>query len=313
MTTADVATTHAPVVGIDIGGTKIAAAVVHPDRFVAHRVEARTPARSGAEAILDVTAQVANAAARRGQVSPRFYGVGSAGAFDERGVVVHSTDHLAGWLGTDVAGGLRSRLDAPIAVMNDVHAAAFGESWLPTAPPRFLFVAVGTGIGGAVVAEGRVVRGATGMAGSVGHIAVATEGDRVCSCGGSNHIEAFASGPGMERTYAEMLGRGRSLREIGALAAAGDDLARQVIQAAAEHLARALGAAVVTVDPGTLVIGGGVAGLGAVFIEPLARRLRESLQWPFSALAVRLAHAGPDAAILGAGRLALERSAGGTP
>lgn len=306
MTIGDEATMRQPVVGIDIGGTKIAAAVVYPDRSVQHGVTASTPAQAGAEAILDVAASVAAAAARRGQISPRFYGVGSAGAFDDHGVVVHSTDHLAGWLGTDVAGGLRSRLGEPIAVMNDVHAAAFGESWLPMAPPRFLFVAVGTGIGGAIVSEGGVLRGATGMAGSVGHITVAAEEHRLCSCGGTDHIEAFASGPGMELSYSEISGSTRGLREIGVCAAAGDAVAHQVIRAAAERLGEALRSAVLTIDPGTLLIGGGVAGLGAMFIEPLAHRLRERLEGPFNAVTVQLARAGSDAAILGAGRLAYE-------
>ncbi|GIT81192.1 transcriptional regulator [Leifsonia sp. LS1] len=295
------------VVGIDIGGTKTAAALVRPDGRLAHRVEAPTPASQGAEAILDTVAALAAETARRAGGVPAAYGVGSAGGFDEHGTVVHSTDHLAGWSGTDVAGGLRARLGAPVAVVNDVHAAALGEQWAG-APDGFLFVAVGTGIGGAVVSDGRLLRGASGMAGSVGHVRIPSSRRRICSCGGVDHVEAFASGPGIELTYAEFSARSLGLREIGRLARGGDVVAAQVIRLAAEELGESLAASVVAVDPGTVLIGGGVSGLGELFVGPLAERLRASLRPPFSAVQVTVAHAGPDAALVGAGRLALAAS-----
>lgn len=294
------------VVAVDIGGTKIAAAVVSVQGTLSHRAEIATPARAGAAAILDAVAALASAVSADARVSPAAIGVGSAGAFDERGVVVHSTDHLSGWSGTDIAGGLGSRLGVPVRVVNDVHAAALGERWVGAAPERFLFVAVGTGIGGAVVSEGRVLRGASGMAGSVGHVRIPSARRRVCSCGGVDHIEAFASGPGIELTYAEFSGRALGLREIGRLAAGGDVVAAQVIRVAAEDLGESLAASVVAVDPGTVLIGGGVSGLGALFVDPLAERLRASLQPPFAGVEVAVARSGPDAALLGAGRLALD-------
>ncbi|MCI0157740.1 ROK family protein [Leifsonia shinshuensis] len=307
--TAD-ATTGGPglVVGIDIGGTKTAAAVVGLDGTLAHRVEAPTPARAGADAILDTAARlVAEAAERAGAADgPGSVGVGSAGAFDDHGVVVHATDHLAGWLGTDVAGGLRARLGVPVAVENDVHAAALGEHWAGGAPERFLFVAVGTGLGGAVVSDGSVLRGASGMAGSVGHVRIPTLRHRVCSCGGADHLEAFASGPGIELSYAEATGRGLGLREIARQAAAGDTVAARVIREAAELLGESLASAVVTIDPGLVLIGGGVSGLGTGLTAPLAERLHADLRPPFAGVRVELARTGADAALLGAGRLGRE-------
>ncbi|MFF2052602.1 ROK family protein [Leifsonia sp. NPDC058194] len=301
------------VVGIDIGGTKIAAALVRRDGRASHRVERPTPAGEGAEAILDAAAAVAAAVSERAGVVPVAYGVGSAGAFDEGGVVVHATDHLAGWLGTDVAGGLGTRLGAPVRVVNDVHAAALGERALGGAPDRFLFVAVGTGIGGAVVSDGRVLRGASGMAGSVGHVRIPSSRRRICSCGGVDHIEAFASGPGIELTYAEFTGRRLGLREIGRLAAGGDVVAAQVIRVAAEDLGESLASSLVAIDPGTVVIGGGVAGLGPLFMEPLTDRLRGALQPPFSEVEVVPARAGNDAALLGAAALAGAYDGAATP
>ena len=297
-----------PVVGVDIGGTKTAAAVVGIDGTPAHRVEAPTPARAGAEAVLDTAARlVAEAAAQAGAAAgPAAVGVGSAGAFDDHGVVVHATDHLAGWLGTDVARGLRVRLGVPVAVENDVHAAALGEHWAGGAPERVLFVAIGTGLGGAVVSDGLVLRGASGMAGSVGHVRIPTLQHRVCSCGGADHLEAFASGPGIERSYAEVAGGRLGLREIARLAAAGDAVAARVIREAAELVGESLAAAVVTTDPGLVLIGGGVSGLGTALTAPLSERLHADLRPPFAGVRVELARTGADAALLGAGRLGHE-------
>lgn len=204
--------------------------------------------------------------------------------------------------------GLTRRLGAPAIVVNDVHAAALGERVAGAVPDRFLFVAVGTGIGGAVVSDGRVLRGASGMAGSVGHVRIPSSRRRICSCGGVDHVEAFASGPGIELTYAEFTGRASGLREIGRLAAGGDVVAAQVIRVAAEDLGESLASSVVAVDPGVVVIGGGVSGLGELFTAPLAERLRGALQRPFSDVEVVLARAGTDAALLGAGSLAAGRA-----
>ena len=151
-----------------------------------------------------------------------------------------------------------------------------------------------------------LLRGASGMAGSVGHVRIPSSRRRICSCGGVDHVEAFASGPGIEQTFAEFTGRRATLREIGRFAAEGDVVATQVIPVAAEDLGESLAGSVVVLDPGTVLIGGGVSGLGAAFVEPLAERLRASLQPPFSGVDVAVAQAGPDAALLGAGRLALD-------
>ncbi|MFF1879602.1 ROK family protein [Leifsonia sp. NPDC058230] len=299
-------------VGIDIGGTKIAAAVVDRRGRLSHRSEVSTPASEGPDAILDAAAELASRVAAAAGIRPNRFGVGSAGAFDERGRVVHATDHLTGWAGTDAAAGLERRLDAHAIVVNDVHAAALGELWSGGAADlhRFLFVAVGTGIGGAAVTGSRVVRGASGMAGSVGHVRIVSPRRRVCSCGGIDHVEAFASGPGIERTYLEFTGRSRGLRDIARLGRDGDVVAAEVIRRAAEELGESLAAAVTLFDAGVVVLGGGVSGVGELFTAPLASRLRAELPSPFSTVAVRPAILGGDAALLGAGGLALRVDAG---
>lgn len=300
-------------VGIDIGGTKISAAVVDRGGKITGRAEVPTPASEGPEAILDRASELAVRVASSAGITPEHYGVGSAGAFDERGRVMHATDHLAHWAGTDVSRGFERRLGAPVVVVNDVHAAALGERWSDGAAEldRFLFVAVGTGIAGAVVAGGRVLRGASGLGGSIGHVRIPSDRRRVCSCGGVDHIEAFASGPGIERSYLEFTGEPRSLREVARLAGAGDIVSAAVIRMAAEELGDSLAAAVTVFDPGVVVLGGGVADIGELFLSPLSARLAAALRTPFADVVVRRADYGSDAALLGAGGLALRLQAGG--
>ncbi|AUG28810.1 MULTISPECIES: ROK family protein [Microbacterium] len=296
------------VVAVDIGGTKIAAALVREGGQIGHRVQRPTPAAKGAAAILDAAAAlVREVIEAAGPVAA--VGVGSAGALDEDGVVTHATDHLAGWRGTPVAAGLVARLGVPVVVVNDVHAAALGELALGSDRDRFVFVAVGTGIGGAVVSEGALLRGASGMAGSIGHLRAATMRGRVCSCGGRDHIEAFASGPGIERSFAERSGVAAPLREIARRAREGDTVAAQVIAAAAGELGASLAPVITTVDPGVVLLGGGVSALGTALVAPLAEGLRTELRAPFVDVRIEIARAGTDAALLGAAWLAAQTRA----
>jgi len=292
------------VIAVDIGGTKSAAALVRDGIRVEHRVERATPAAVGAGAILDAAADaVRQVVAAAGHAEIAGVGVGSAGAFDEHGVVTHATEHLAGWPGTPVAAALSDRVGLPVRVVNDVHAAALGEVASGAPSRRFVFVAVGTGIGGAIVSDGVLLRGASGMAGSVGHVRAATMRGRVCACGGEDHVEAFASGPGMELSFAERAGVRMPLREVARRARAGDPAAVEVIAAAATELGRSLAPAVTVVDPDAIVLGGGVSAIGPAWTAPLAAGLRAALRPPFSEVAVTVARAGVDAALLGAASL----------
>ena len=293
--------------GIDIGGTKISAAIVgEHDTKVSPRT-VPTPSAEGPDAILDTAAALAATVMAESRIAPAAFGAGSAGAFDLSGTVVNSTDHLRGWLGTKVAAGLAARLGAQVTVLNDVHAAALGE--VVAAPDRrrtdsLLFVAVGTGIGGALVSRGRVVRGVSGMAGSVGHVRVRATSARTCSCGGQDHVEAFASGPAMERSYRELSGIDAGLADIGGRARNGDAAALAVIGDAARLLAYALAAAVAVTDVGEIVLGGGVMGLGDIFVSPLVAELRAELHPLFGGLQVRVSSLGTSAAIVGSARAA---------
>ncbi|MFH6691348.1 ROK family protein, partial [Cellulosimicrobium funkei] len=175
----------------------------------------------------------------------RAIGVGTAGVVDVgRGVIVSATDTLPGWPGTDVAGGLRRRLadlaadaDLPVSVENDVDAHAAGEVWRGAAAGArsALLVAVGTGVGGAVVLDGRPLRGAHHVAGELGHVPVPGAELLRCPCGRTGHLEAIGAGPAVHRRYLALGGDATSpdTRDVVARADAGDELAVSVVRDAA--------------------------------------------------------------------------------
>jgi glucokinase len=304
------------VLGVDIGGTKTLVGLIDPAGRVVSYTRTMTPASDGPDAILDRVAHLATELVQSSTHPALACGVGSAGTVDADGMVVASTTHLRDWAGTDLVGGLRKRLGLPTVALNDVHAAALGESWAGGSggAGRMLYVAAGTGIGGAIVTDGRLLRGAHGAAGSIGHMATNLEVGRLCSCGAIDHVEAFASGPGIELSYRETTGTdGRvPLREIGLRAINGEAAAASAITDAASLLGAALADAVCLVDCESVVLGGGVLGLGEIFVDPLRRRVGQRLRTQHLEPRVSVVSLGNDAAMVGSGLLA-HRLLGGEP
>jgi glucokinase len=205
-----------------------------------------------------------------------------------------------------VAGAFRQNLGLPVVVLNDVHAYALGEGSCGAAAgfEDALIVAVGTGIGGGILHQGRLLVGVSGSAGSIGHLPVVGADPRQCPCGRWNHLEAYASGPAIEARYTETTGLPIGLPAIATKARAGDRHAHSVISEAATILGRALGAAANVLDPDVIVIGGGVAALEDLITEPLLHGLAtEALPGPNRAQ-LRFTTLGAGAVILGAASLA---------
>lgn len=285
----------APVVGVDVGGTKIAAALVSADGGLLGPVaEAPTPAREGAQAVLDAIASSVTTlidtgapAARRVRLAPVAVGIGSAGVIDAgRGVVASATDTITGWPGTDIAGGVARRLlaagvasqDLLVHVDNDVNAYAAGEAWIGAGAGAgsVLVVAVGTGVGGAVVLDGHVHHGAHFLAGEIGHAPSGMAGSEPCTCGRSGHLEAIAAGPQIARRYREATGAVdiTGAYQVEKLADAGDTVAQRVYREAAIALGEAIAAVVTVLDPERVIVSGGLARSGDLWWGPLRKTMR---------------------------------------
>ncbi|MFI7694069.1 ROK family protein [Nonomuraea sp. NPDC049655] len=216
------------VLGIDIGGTKTAAALI-PASATGGETEIHlparvpTPAEGGAAAVLAAALELAEDRLNQAHAAGMNViacGVGSAGTIDDNGVVTHATDALPGWRGTDLATAFTQRLGLPVTVLNDVHAWALGEARHGAARGSrlALVLTIGTGVGGALVRDGELLRGRNGMAGSLGHTPAVlppdADADRPCPCGATGHLEAYASGPAILSAYHARGGTAPDLKSL---------------------------------------------------------------------------------------------------
>lgn len=296
-------TDSVPLVGLDIGGTKTAAALIGPDGDVLERRRVPTPARSGPEAVLDTAALLAADlldAAGGGPV-----GVGTAGTVDPAtGTVRYATDSLPGWTGTPVAHALAERLARPVLVTNDVNAAALGECWAGAGRDRthLLLVSIGTGLGAAIIRDGRIEAGARGGAGELGHLPVPGAERLRCGCGRYGHLEAIASGSGLSGAYAVETGERVTGRAVAERAATGDAVARQVVDRAGTVLGAALAGLVALLDPQAVLVAGGAAD---TLMPAASAAYSAELPGGWADVPLLPAALGADAVVVGAARLAM--------
>lgn len=292
-----------PVVALDLGGTKIAAALVAADGRIAARLTRPTPARSGADAVLDALADAARAVSAGAK--PVAVGVASAGVIDPwTGTVTSATDSLTGWAGTALGPGLANRTGLPVACDNDVRAAAGPELASMGPGASLLFAAIGTGVGGAVAAGGRMLHGAAGIAGHLGHLPSPEAGDLPCTCGGTGHLEVIASGPAVTALYERLSGRrAERLESVAALAAGGDAHAVRAITTGAAAAGRVLGGLANAIGPDRVVVGGGVPGIGPLYRDALDAAFAAELMPPLLGLRPAPPAFGHDAAVTGAAAL----------
>ncbi|MCT2149940.1 ROK family protein [Dermabacter vaginalis] len=310
------------VLAVDLGGTKINAAVVELKGEGAPHLgpvaTAPTPAREGANAVVAAAVNVAHEALQGtdGDGPPlAAIGIASAGViYSARGVVTAATDALPGWPGTDLSGAFHTEFEVRTRALNDVHAHGLGEAMFGAGQgcDSLLLVAVGTGIGGAFVTQGQVLTGSRGAAGHIGHVRTAgVPGveDLVCSCGRRGHLEGFASGPGIA---AELTRRGTpaaSTREVADLANNGSRIALGTLIDAGRLTGRAIGDQLNIVDPQVVAVTGGVASASGVAGEAWWTALREGVhESAMDAVGntpIVPASAGNHAALLGAAHFAL--------
>ncbi|PJJ63827.1 ROK family protein [Compostimonas suwonensis] len=266
-------------IAVDIGGTTIKAITVGGNgRILARRVEPTFGHASTALAsVLSVLDDVLGDARRAGH-RPQAMGVCAPGTVDaERGVVTFAAN--LGWQDLSLASTLSSRYALPVRVDHDARAAASAEFRGRGAFPNsdVLFVPLGTGVSAAVISAGTLARGATGSAGELGHVIVRPGGEP-CLCGQSGCVEAYAGATSILRRYRAGGGTAESVQEI-AEGIPDDDLAATVWNDAVDALAHGLHGAIAVLDPGLIVLGGGLSQAGDVLVGALRARLQELLTW----------------------------------
>lgn len=315
------------VVGVDVGGTKVLAGVVDPTGRIERTAQGSTPGRRVDVELVEQTlaASVRSAA---GDAPLAAVGVAAAGFVDPAGEQVLFAPHLP-WRGQRVRERLESLLGVPVVLDNDATCAAVAEDRYGAArgAGSALVLTLGTGIGGAVLIEGRPWRGLNGMAGEFGHMQVVPDG-LPCECGGTGCWEQYCSGNALVRRVRARLGEEPTMLAelcdghpelltgpmVTEAAEEGDIVARDAFGSVGTWLGVGLANLVAAFDPEVLVVGGGVSAAGDRLLEParaaLVRSLVAGAERTVSGEPVRrvpdlrLAVLGPRAGLVGAAALA---------
>jgi glucokinase len=309
--------------GVDVGGTKVLGVALRADDPATVVAEARVGTPDTETALLDAMADVVRQL--DGQTGERVtaVGVGIAGLVDRTGRL-RVSPNLPGRRNVDVGIQLDRRLEVPVRVDNDATCAAWAEYLAGAArgADDALLVTLGTGIGGGLIADGELVRGAHGFGGEVGHMVVDPQGPR-CPCGRRGCWERFASGSGLgwlgrQAAEAGQFARGVELaggiednvrgEHVTQAAREGDEDAIEVMREFAEQVALGVGNLVTLLDCSLVVIGGGLVEAGEVLLEPVRAAYRRRVMAPEEREDVRIVpaalgeHAGAIGAALLGGR-----------
>ena len=303
---------------VDVGGTWLRAALYPLGKIRPLRRE-RVPTRGEGRTEERLQALLERIWPREGTVMG--IGVACPGPLDPfRGVVLNAPN-IPDWHHLPLRALLEEAFGVPVALDNDANLAALGE-WRYGAGRGYhhlIYLTISTGIGGGIIVADRLLRGAHGLAGEMGHVTVVPDGPP-CGCGQRGHLEAVASGTAIARMAEEALAGGASsalarsphpltAADVAAAAKEGDALAQQVLTTAATHLGRALAGFLHIFNPQAVILGGGVVQAGEVLLRPLEATLRASVMSPayLEDLVLTTAALGDDAGLLGA--LALIREA----
>lgn len=317
-------------IGIDIGGTKIAAGLLDFERSPTPlaRVTKSTTASDPGQIITDVIGLIRHLLEQSRDVpgapnpgdAVRAVGIGAPGIIDcNAREIVAASDILQGWAGANLVGRLEQAVDLPVFIDNDVRAMARAEASLGNAreSPLCLHVSLGTGVGGAISSQDSqgvhtVNPGATGSLGDIAHLVSPEKGAIRCGCGHDQHLEAVASGPAISAEYTKRCGDVVTLEEVAERLQANDHIARDVVVRAATLAGEVLAGVVSAFDIDSILLAGGATKVSPVLTRTLTTTIASSV-WPRDRhVDVKRAFFGDDAAIIGAALVAREQVPAGS-
>lgn len=297
------------VIGVDLGATKSASGLVAPDDKLVATVQVETKPLEGPAPAVERIAASIREMMKQAPPGVKVTGVGvcSPGPIDHAAGLIVDPPNLTGWRNVPFADMLSDALGLPVNLEHDAKATALAEFHLGAGRGShdMVLIVIGTGIGAAMILNGKLFRGKDNAAGEVGHITVNLDGP-ICTCGSNGCVETYAGGPAIVRSYAYASRRQvTSAQEVSLAAEAGDPIARRVYHDAG----RALGAAVATMamllDVDTFVLFGSVVKAGHLLIDP-AREAVPSYSHHSISSRVRIltAELGDNAGIMGAAWIA---------
>jgi predicted NBD/HSP70 family sugar kinase len=284
--------------GVDLGGTKLSAALVGLDGTMRAERTVMTDL-SGGRAVIQQIAQTAQMMQGEADGAEEIIGcqIGSPGVLDDATGAIRLAPNIPGLDTIDVTGSLKRELGCAVHVENDVAAAMYGEYCAGSARGcrHAAFIALGTGIGCGILADGRILRGASGGAGEIAYLPIGAD-PSLPSSKIAGALEMAAGSAAMRTQYAELTGRELSVREIFVKLAAGDSDAGTVIDRAADHVARAIYSLVAILDPECIVLGGSI-GVQSAMATRIKARLDDISHRPVD---LRTSSLGSRAGLIGA-------------
>jgi len=297
------------VIGIDLGASKISCALVSPQNELVARAGMETRAGDGPAVAIERIATAVRGLLAEAPAGAHVQRVGvcSPGPLDHTTGILYDPPNLTGWRNVPFAALLSKQVDLPVLLEHDAKATALAEFHLGAGrgARSMALIIVGTGIGAAIIVDGKLYRGPNNSAGEVGHITVDLNGP-ICTCGSNGCVESYAGGPAIMRAYAYATRIAvSSAGEVARAAAEGDPIAQRVFQAAGRALGAAIATLAMLMDIDTFVLFGGVAKAGEVLMAPARAAVpRYSYQSVSRRVHIKSCELRDDAGVMGAALVA---------
>jgi glucokinase len=312
------------VVGVDLGGTQIRAALADDEGNILRRTRCLTLAAEGVEPVIGrIKGAIYEVMGDTDQGQVQGIGIVAPGPSDPRRGVIREAPNLPGWVNIPLKALMAEEFDPPVVVGNDANLAALAEQRFGAGRgvADLIYITVSTGIGGGVITDNRLLLGAQGLAGEIGHQTVEARGPR-CKCGNVGCLEALAAGPaiaryareliqsGVETTIADRVGGDLdkiSAKVVNQAAQAGDPVAIDVFRRAGFYIGVGIVNLLHLFNPSLIIIGGGVAKAGAILFEPIRATVRQRAmaEYYWNETPIVPAALGDDVGLLGAVALVL--------
>jgi glucokinase len=305
------------VIGVDLGGTNLRAAILSPTGDILERRKEATRAAEGWSSVvarlIDNIKHQRDIASQKG-LEVCAVGVGAPGVIQgDKGIVVKSPN-FPDWNNLPLRDHLEKALDIPVYLENDANAAALGEQWRGAGQgiQSMILLTLGTGVGGGIILDNKVWHGADGMAGEIGHMTLIPTG-RPCTCGNTGCLEMYASARGIVQSYREALGKSAdALKQITSeqvyeAARTGNEIAVRVMNDMGRMLGIGIAGLINIFNMERVVIGGGVKDAWALFIDATREEvMKRAFEIPARRAEILPSFLGDDAGMVGAAAVALE-------
>jgi len=302
-------------IGIDLGGTNLKAGIVDKDGKILHRLSTKTNSDADSQTIsnqiLELIAEIIKISNfKKSDIIG--IGLGSPGLVDKKGETILFSPNLPRWRNIPIKRIVAERFSKPCVLENDANAAAWGEKWVGAGKEAtsMVMLTLGTGIGGGIIIDNRLWRGANNVAAEIGHMVIQMDGPQ-CNCGNRGCVEVYASATGMVRRFKELLkgGASSSLKDC-------DEITAKMINDAAfqgdkasldimEETGRYLGIAIVNImhilNPEMIVLAGGMIGSGELLMNPIRQvTTQRAFEASYKDTKIVFSQLGNDAGIIGA-------------